>query len=71
MSEGRCPAFQEVFVDEGDMDMHRAMETYKAVGFEGPFMMDHTPQLIQKQAGWAGQAFAVGYIRGLIQSVYR
>ena len=34
--------------------MYRAMETYKAVGFEGPFMMDHTPQLIQKQAGWAG-----------------
>ena len=32
-------------------------------------MMDHTPGLPQTE--WAGQAFAVGYIRGLIQAVYR
>ena len=51
--------------------MHRAMKVYRDVGFTGPFMMDHTPQFAQQQAGWAGRAYAVGYIRGLIQSVYR
>ena len=51
--------------------MFKAMQTYKEIGFEGPFMMDHTPQFAQQQAGWAGRAYAVGYIRGLIQSVYR
>lgn len=63
--------FQEVFLDEGDMDMFRAMQTYREVGFQGPFMMDHTPHLPQEKAGWAGRAFAVGYIRAMIQAVYR
>ena len=63
--------FQEVFVDEGDVDMLRAMQTYKEVGFEGPFMMDHTPQIPGDDQARAGRAYAVGYIRGLIQTVYR
>ncbi len=63
--------FQEVFLDEGDVDMVQAMQTYKEVGFTGPFMMDHTPQFPQTKAGWAGRAFAVGYMRALIQAVYR
>ena len=66
---GALPVFQEVFLDEGDIDMRRAMEVYRDAGFNGPFMMDHTPGLPQTE--WAGQAFAVGYIRGLIQAVYR
>lgn len=41
------------------------------VGFQGPFMMDHTPGLPQEKAGWAGRAFAVGYIRAMMQAVYR
>ena len=65
------PSFQEVFLDEGDVDMRRAMEVYRDAGFNGPFMMDHTPRFPQKGAGWAGRAYAVGYIRALIQTVYR
>ena len=68
---GALPSFQEVFLDEGDVDMYRAMQIYRDAGFNGPFMMDHTPRLPQTQAGWAGRGYAVGYIRGLIQSVYR
>jgi len=68
---GVLPSFQEVFIDEGDVDMYQAMTIYRDVGFNGPFMMDHTPRLAQTEAGWAGRAYAVGYIRGLIQSVYR
>ena len=63
--------FQEVFVDEGDEDMYRAMKTYREVGFEGPFMMDHTPRFPNNETTlWAGRAFAVGYIRAMVQSVY-
>jgi mannonate dehydratase len=68
---GCLPSFQEVFLDEGDIDMHRAMAIYRDAGFNGPFMMDHTPGFPQTDAGKAGQAYAVGYIRGVIQSVYR
>ncbi|HVG98311.1 MAG TPA: mannonate dehydratase [Chloroflexota bacterium] len=64
--------FQEVFLDEGDVDMFRAMQTYREVGFRGPFMMDHTPRFPTEGAtAWGGRAFAVGYIRALIQAVYR
>ena len=63
--------FQEVFVDEGEVDMYQAMQTYREIGFEGPFMMDHTPSFPQENAQWAGRAFAVGYIRSMIQAVYQ
>jgi mannonate dehydratase len=63
--------FQEVFIDEGDVDMVKMMETYRDVGFNGPFMMDHTPEFPNGQTFWAGHAFAVGYMRALIQAVYR
>jgi mannonate dehydratase len=66
---GSFPKFQETFVDDGDVDMFRAMQAYRDVGFKGPFSLDHSP--IFPEAEIANQAFAVGYLRGLIQSVYR
>ncbi|MBI1928441.1 mannonate dehydratase [Candidatus Poribacteria bacterium] len=68
---GTPKKFMEVFVDEGDVDMYQAMQTYKEMGFEGPFMMDHTPGFPQENAQRAGVAFAVGYIRAMLQAVYR
>jgi mannonate dehydratase len=68
---GCLPSFQEVFMDEGDVDMYRAMTVYRDAGFNGPFMMDHTPGIPRDTAGQAGRAYAVGVIRGLIQAVYR
>lgn len=69
---GTPKKFQEVFIDEGDVDMYEAMRAYKEVGFNGPFMMDHTPRFPNPEATWwAGRAFAVGYMRALIQAVYR
>ncbi len=63
--------FQEVFLDEGDIDMFEAMQTYKDIGFNGPFMMDHTPHIPNNHNSREGYAFAVGYIRAMIQAVYR
>ena len=69
---GTPKRFQEVFVDEGDQDMVEAMRAYKEAGFSGPFMMDHTPRFANEEAThWAGKAYAIGYIRALIQTVYR
>lgn len=68
---GTPRSFQEVFVDEGQVDMYQAMCTYKEAGFEGPFMMDHTPEIPLDREGREGHAFAVGYIRAMIQAVYR
>lgn len=66
---GEFPRFQEVFVDEGDVDMFRAMQAYRDVGFTGPFSLDHSPMF--PEAEIANTAFVVGYLRALIQAVYR
>ena len=66
---GEFPKFQEVFVDNGDVDMYRAMQAYRDVGFKGPFSLDHSPMF--PGAETANQAFAIGYLRALIQAVYR
>ena len=62
--------FEEVFVDEGDVDMFRAMQTYREAGFEGPFMMDHTPVIPGDREGREGHALATGFMRAMIQAVY-
>ncbi len=67
---GQLPRFTEVFLDEGDIDMRRCMEIYRDNGFDGPYMMDHTPKFPSGNSQWLGKAFAVGYIRALIQTVY-
>ena len=54
---GTPKSFQEVFVDEGDVDMYEAMQTYREIGFEGPFMMDHTPSFPQGEHPMGGQSF--------------
>ena len=66
---GSFPRFQETFVDDGEVDMVRAMQAYRDVGFKGPFSLDHSPVFPGAQI--ANQAFVVGYLRALIQSVYR
>lgn len=66
---GEFPRFQETFVDEGDVDMFRAMQAYRDIGFTGPFSLDHSPHF--PEADIANTAFVVGYLRALIQAVYR
>ena len=68
--QGTPRDFREVFIDEGQTDMRKAMESYKENGFNGPFMMDHTPCFPQSRAEWVGRAYAVGYMRAIIQTVY-
>ena len=63
--------FQEVFIDEGDVDMVQAVQTYHEVGYDGPVMLDHTPGIPGDEKARAGHAFANGYIRALIQATYR
>ncbi len=66
---GEFPKFQETFVDNGDVDMFKAMQAYRDIGFKGPFSLDHSPMFPGAQV--ANQAFVVGYMRALIQAVYR
>ena len=64
------PDFQEEFINTGHVNMHRAMRTYKEVGFDGVFVDDHVP-VVEGDSDWGhrGRSFANGYIQALIDVV--
>jgi mannonate dehydratase len=61
--KGKVPSYYEMFIDDGDVDMLKALRLYKKNGFDGVFIPDHTPGL-ECAAPWhAGMAYALGWIR--------
>lgn len=66
---GRRDDFQEVFPDEGDMDMVAVMRTLKQVGYSGMVMPDHMPHHDDDPRQDQAFAFGYGYIKALIQAV--
>ena len=42
---GKVPEYHEVFLDEGDVDMVRALRLYLRNGYDGVIIPDHTPQM--------------------------
>ena len=61
--------FRETFIDDGDVDMLKAMRVYKEVGYDGMMMPDHVPQIEGDPSQLQGFAFAIGYIKALIAAV--
>jgi mannonate dehydratase len=72
---GTTTNFTELFHDQKGMtDMVEAMRTYLDVGFDGPMRPDHMPTMEGDTSGHAGyttmgRLFAVGYMRGLIDTL--
>jgi mannonate dehydratase len=67
--KGKVPNYHEVFIDEGDVDMFRAIEIYHRNGYDGVIIPDHTPQMTCDAPWHAGMAYALGYIRSTIRAV--
>jgi mannonate dehydratase len=61
--------FQETFIDDGDVDMLKAMRVYKEVGFDGMMMPDHVPTIAGDVRGAQAFAYTFGYIKALIAAV--
>jgi mannonate dehydratase len=61
--------FRETFIDDGDVDMLKAMRVYKEVGYDGMMMPDHVPSIDGDTGDLQGFAFAFGYIKALIAAV--
>lgn len=68
---GKVPRYREAFVDEGDIDMVRAMQILKKNNYEGVIIPDHTPEMSCGAPWHAGKAFALGYMRGILQTLER
>jgi len=66
---GRRDDFQEVFPDEGDMNMADVMRTLKQVGYQYMVMPDHMPHHDDDPRQDQAFAFGYGYIKALIQAV--
>ena len=66
---GKVPHYREAFVDEGDIDMIKALKILKANQYKGILIPDHTPEMSTK-AGWhTGMAYALGFMKGAMQAV--
>jgi mannonate dehydratase len=61
--------FQETFIDDGDVDMWKAMRVYKEIGFDGMMMPDHVPKIEGDARGFQAFAYTFGYIKALIAAV--
>jgi mannonate dehydratase len=66
--------FTETFHDEGQIDMYAAMKAYYDIGFTGPIRPDHVPCMASDTNDFPGYSnigilFALGYIRGLMESI--
>jgi mannonate dehydratase len=66
--EGGFLNFRETFIDNGSVDMLKAMRVYKEVGYDGMMMPDHVPG-VEGVGSDQGFAFAFGYIKALIAAV--
>jgi len=67
---GKVPHYHEVFLDEGDVDMVRALRIYQKNGYDGVMIPDHTPQMTCAASWHAGMAYALGYMRGIIKTIH-
>jgi len=61
--------FSECFPDEGAIDMLAAIRAYHAVGYRGILCPDHVPASELDPARERFFAFALGYTKGLLQSL--
>ena len=67
---GPVPSFSETFIDEGHVDMHKAMRLYSESGVTGPFIEDHVPHVAGDDSHQhRSRAFAIGYIKALLDTV--
>ena len=66
---GSLGYFDEVFPDEGVVDMRRALLAYRAVGYDGVLVPDHVPHIIgDTPIGHRARAYCFGYMRNLIET---
>ncbi len=68
--QGKADDFRECFIDEGNSDVVAVMKKLREVGFNGFILDDHVPHLVNDSPyGHRGRAYALGYIRGLLDAV--
>lgn len=65
---GKVPNYVETFVDDGDIDMAEIVRILRDENYQGVMIPDHTPEMTCDASWHAGKAFALGYMRALVQN---
>ena len=65
---GKVPRYHETFIDDGDIDMAEVVRILRDEGFDGVMVPDHTPELDCGAPWHAGMAYALGYMRALVNN---
>ena len=68
---GRRDDFQEVYIDEGDVDVYRVLMTLRETGYPYMVMPDHVPGHPDDPGRRQGFAHAFGYLQGVMNAVGR
>lgn len=66
--KGKVPNYVETFVDDGDIDMAEIVRILRDENYTGVIIPDHTPGMTCAASWHAGMAFALGYMRALVQN---
>jgi len=61
------PYFLETFLDNGYMDMYQIMKLLYDIGYTNTVTLDHTPKFAGPDPKGLGTAYAIGYMRALMQ----
>lgn len=70
--QGEVPCFNECFIDEGNVDPLLVMKALHDVDFTGFLITDHVPHMVDDTPwGHRGRAYAIGYMKALLDVVQR
>lgn len=67
--KGTLPSYEERIIDDGDVNMAKALAAYRDAGYTGAFIPDHYPTLAGAPTPHGTVAYAIGYIRALMKAL--
>lgn len=65
---GSLPRFTETFIDDGYANMYEIMKCFVESGYNGTMIYDHVPATVPEVGEMASAAYAVGYMKGVLQA---
>ena len=67
--KGSLEKFDEVYPDEGKLNMFKAIKLLREVAYQDLIVTDHCPHgMADTEYGHAAHAFQIGYLKGLLQA---
>ncbi|MDP6041544.1 MAG: mannonate dehydratase [Candidatus Latescibacteria bacterium] len=66
---GTASNFSETFVDDGDVDMLETLKAYHDVGYRGPVVPDHLPNITVDDTNLGSLGYALGYMKGMLRAI--